>query len=58
MNAQVLFVAPASPAFSSCEEFEHEVLAAFTVTGTRGLTVLLTDGSTPSSDEYTDLEIV
>jgi glyoxylase-like metal-dependent hydrolase (beta-lactamase superfamily II) len=56
MNAEVMFVAPASPSFSAQEEFEHEVGAAFTVTGMRGLTVLLTDGHTPSSEEYLDLE--
>lgn len=56
MNAEVVFVAGASPSFSAQDEFEHEVGAAFTVTGTRGLTVILTDGRTPSSDEYRDLE--
>lgn len=58
MNAEVVFVAGASPSFSVQEEFEHEVCAAFTVVGMRGLTVLLTDGRTPSSDEYVDLESV
>lgn len=58
MNAEVLFVAEPSPSFSAQEEFEHEVKAAFTVTGQRGLTVLLTDGRTPSWPEYADLESV
>lgn len=56
MNAEVVFVAGASPSFSAEEEFEHELGAAFTVTGVRGLTVILTDGRTPTSDEYVDLE--
>lgn len=58
MNAEVVFVAGASPSFSAQEEFEHEVRQAFTVTGVHGLTVLLTDGRTPTSDEYADLESV
>ena len=56
MNAELVFVAGASPSFSSEKEFEHEVSAAFTVTGMRGLTVLFTDGRTPCSHEYEDLE--
>jgi hypothetical protein len=58
MNAELVFVAEPSPAFSRLAEFEHQVRAAFTVTGTRGLTVLLTDGRTPTAEEYRDLESV
>lgn len=58
MNASVLFVAESSPPFSGQDEFEHEVRAAFTVTGMRGLTVILTDGRTPTAPEYADLESV
>jgi hypothetical protein len=58
MNAEVLFVAEASPQFSAQDEFEHDIKAAFTVTGQRGLTVLLTDGRTPTWPEYADLESV
>lgn len=58
MNAEVMFVAEASPPFSQLEELEHEVRAAFTVTGMRGLTVLFTDGRVPTAPEYVDLESV
>lgn len=58
MNAEVVFVAEPSPPLSQLDEFEHEVRAAFTVTGMRGLTVLLTDGRVPTAPEYADLESV
>lgn len=57
MNADVLFVAgPAESIWTTDTETEHEIKSAFTVVGTRGLTVLLTDGLVPT--EYSDLESV
>lgn len=55
MNADVLFVAGPPESIWSGTETEHEIKGAFTVTGMRGLTVLLTDGMVPR--DYDDLEM-
>lgn len=52
MNAEVMFVEP-KPGRHGWD-LEHEVKAAFTVTGPRGLVVLLTDGGVPK--DYEDVE--
>lgn len=55
MNAEVMFVEPARrPAHGWDKEFE--IKAAFSVTGHKGLVVLLTEGSTPN--DYDDVESV
>jgi hypothetical protein len=57
MNASVVFVAPpAESIWTTDVESEHEIKAAFTVTGLRGLAVVLTDGMVPAS--YDDVESV
>lgn len=56
MNAQVVFVAPPAETIWTDSELEHEIKGAFTVTGMKGLTVVLTDGMVPS--DYSDLESV
>lgn len=52
MNAEVMFVEPKAPHIGW--DREHEFKAAFTVTGPKGLVVLLTDGRTPK--DYDDVE--
>jgi len=57
MNAHVVFVAPPTDSiWVTDSELEHEIKGAFTVSGMRGLTVVLTDGMVPS--DYDDLETV
>ena len=56
MNAEVVFVAPPAESIWTDSETEHEIKGAFTVTGMKGLTVLLTDGMVPG--DYADLESV
>lgn len=57
MNASVVFMAPPAVSIWTTDvESEHEINAAFTVTGLRGLAVVLTDGMVPVS--YDDVESV
>jgi len=53
MNADVMFVRPTR---AGEWDHEHEFKAAFTVTGPRGLVVLLTEGRVPN--DYEDVESV
>jgi hypothetical protein len=53
MNADVVFVRPTR---AGDWDHEHELKAAFTVTGPKGLVVLLTEGLTPT--DYEDVESV
>lgn len=53
MNAEVIFVEPTR---AGEWDHEHEFKAAFTVTGPKGLVVLLTEGRTPT--DYEDVERV
>jgi hypothetical protein len=52
MNTEIVFVSEPAPSFHQ-GDVEHEVKAAFTTVGMKGLTVLLTDGRAP---DYDDLE--
>jgi hypothetical protein len=55
MNAEVMFVEPCLRPAHGWDK-EHEIKAAFSVTGRNGLVVLLTEGPTPN--DYDDVESV